>query len=377
MLFAKSRFWFLFAVFVTLAGCKTDIVRWRQEPWGMSQNRQVYLYTLTNKNGMVVKMTNYGAIITSIMVPDKRGKLEDVVLGFDNLKQYTEPNPCFGAVIGRYANRIKNATFTINDSVYHLTKNDGNNCSHGGYEFNTAVWWAKKIETKDGAGIKFGYISADGSNGFPGNLNATVTYLLTDSNSVNIHYEATTDKPTHVNFTQHSYFNLTGCNEPVYGHSILIDADNYTEIDQEIVPTGVISTVAGTLWDLTRLTPIGDNIRKLDFNGYHYCYVFNKTAGQLKKVIEVVEPKSGRTLEVSTTQPGVQFYSGNSIPDTIVGKYGITYRPHMAFCIETQHFPDSPNHSNFPSTLLLPQGKYDQTVIYHFGLIKEPLQVVK
>lgn len=350
-----------------LTSCAVNKKETLQENWGEVQDKKVYQYTLTNSSGMVLKVTNYGGIITSLLVPDKNGDLEDVVLGYDNLEQYLEPNPCFGATIGRFANRIRDGRFTINDSSYLLTKNNGEHCIHGGNEFDRVVWDSELVENDMGKGIRLQHLSKDGENGFPGNLEVFVTYTLTENNAVHVKFEAKTDKATHVNLTQHSYFNLTGAKELIYDHLIKIDADNYTEIDEFIIPTGVISSVKGTDWDLNQLTPMGDNIHGLDFNGYHYCYVFNKPVGELKKVIEVVEPHSGRTLNVITTQPGVQFYTGNHISSDLVGKNGIRYEPHIAFCLETQHFPDTPNHANFPSTLLLPGDTYEETVIYKFG----------
>ena len=354
-----------------IIGCKkpSENTIVKNEEWGAFQGKKVYLYTLTNTNGMVIKLTNYGAILTSVLVTDKKGILEDVVLGFDNLEQYIKPNPCFGATIGRVANRIRDGKFQINGINYQLNSNDNQHCSHGNNEFDRAVWDSELVDNEKGVGVKFHYFSKDGSNGFPGNLHVFVTYTLTNEDAIHIQFEAKTDKATHVNLTNHSYFNLTANKEKIYNHLIKIDADNYTEIDEDIVPTGVISTVKGTDWDLTKSTPIGKNIHKLNFNGYHYNYVFNKPVGKLKKVIEVYEPKSGRVMKVSTTQPGVQFYSGNSIDSTLVGKHGVKYGPHSAFCLETQHFPDSPNHSNFPSTLLQPNEKYEEIVIYDFGVL--------
>lgn len=318
---------------------------------------------------MVVKITNYGGIITSVLVPDRDGHMDDVVLGFDNLNQYLEPNPCFGATIGRYANRIRNAEFEIDGTSYQLIKNDGDHCIHGANEFDRLVWESEILEENNG--IRLHHLSKDGTNGFPGNLDVFVTYNLTDDNAIEVKFEAETDKTTHVSLTQHSYFNLNGCKDLIYDHQIQIDADKYTEIDEYIIPTGRLSTVKNKDWDLTELTRIGNNIHKLDFNGYHFCYAFNNYDGTLKKVIDVVEPTSGRTLEVSTTQPGVQFYSGNKISENLIGKNNTQYGPHMAFCLETQHFPDTPHHPNFPSTLLKPGEKYEEVVIYDFGLIGE------
>lgn len=356
----------LLSLLLLIDGCNPKKHHIQQEVWGEVQGKQVYLYTLSNSHGMEMKVTNYGGIITSILVPDQKDKLSDVVLGFDNLQQYLEPNPCFGATIGRFANRIRDAKFKIEENTYQLTKNDGEHCIHGANEFDRVVWDCEVDDSNNA--IRLHYLSADGTNGFPGNLDVLVTYTLSEENAVHVKFEAETDKATHVNMTQHSYFNLNGGKDLIFDHQIKIDADNYTEIDEFIIPTGNLATVKGTDWDLTKLARIGDNIHNLDHAGYHFCYVFNKPDGVLKKVIEVFEPGSGITLEVSTTQPGVQFYSGNKISTDLIGKNGIKYGPHIAFCLETQHFPDTPNHPDFPSTLLRPNEKYEEVVIYDFGI---------
>ncbi|WP_075591536.1 aldose epimerase family protein [Labilibacter marinus] len=351
-----------------LISCSVPKNKSTKEIWGEINGEAIHLYTITNENGMVMKLTNYGGIITSVLVPDKNGNMVDVVLGYDNLQQYLDPNPCFGATIGRFANRIRNASFVINDSTYHLTQNDKVHCSHGGMEFNTAVWQSKEVQSKQGVGVQLKYLSKDGMHGFPGNLDVTVTYILSHNNAIEVTFEASTDKATHVSLTQHSYFNLNGGKSPIHDHLIKIDADNYTEIDADIVPTGVIGSVLGEEWDLTQMTRMGDHMHQLNHNGYHYCYVFNKTEGELKKVIEVIEPSTGITMDVSTTQPGVQFYSGNAINDQLIGKYGIKYGPHAGFCLETEHLPNTPNLPNFPSTLLLPEEQYKEIAIYDFGI---------
>lgn len=358
----------IMALILSKTGCTTNKTDVQQESWGEIQHKKVYHYTLTNVNGMVMKVTNYGGIITSVLVPDKDGIMEDVVLGFDKLQQYIDSNPYFGAVIGRFANRINKGQFGINDSVYQLPNNNGEHCLHGADEFNTVVWDSEIVESEEGMGIRLHYLSKDGANGFPGNLDVFVTYTLTDVNAIHIRFEAETDKATHVNMTQHSYFNLSGGQALIYDHRIKIDADQYVEVDESLIPTGNILPVKGEDWDLTSMTRIGDNIHQLDYKGYDYCYVLNKPAGELAKVIEVIEPVSGRTLEVSTTQVGVQFYSGNYISSELVGKNRIHYEPHYGFCLETQHFPDSPNQPDFPSSLLMPGEKYDEVVIYAFGV---------
>lgn len=350
----------------SIAGCEDSLIQ--QSHWGNVDGKEVFLYSIQNDNGMEMKITNYGGIITSITVPDRSGNFEDVVLGFDNLQQYIEPNPCFGATIGRFANRIRDAKFTIDDQVYELVKNDGDQCLHGGNEFDRVVWDATILEDEESRGVELAYVSPDGTNGFPGQLKVKTRYLLTENNAVKVTFQATTNKPTHVNMTQHSYFNLAGTDKLIYDHIIKIDADYYTEIDSLVVPTGDLGSVAGLDLDLRQPTRMGDQIKKFNKNGYHFCYVFNKPANELKKVIEVYEPNSGRTLEVTTTQPSVQFYSGNAISKELVGKSGVQYGPHSAFCLETQHLPNTPNISNFPSTLLRPNEVYEETVIYSFGI---------
>jgi aldose 1-epimerase len=340
----------------------------KSESWGYSGDREIKLFTLKNSNGMVVKITNYGGIVTSVIVPDKDGNFDDVVLGFDNVDQYIADNPCFGATIGRFANRIGKARFQIGDSLYELVPNNGIHTIHGGVMgFDKQVWEAELFESETEAGIKLHYLSVDGEEGFPGNLDVLVTYTLNLENELGIHFEAETDKPTHANLTHHGYFNLSGVKEKIFNHHIRINASKYLEIDEDIVPTGDLGSVKGELWDLTEMTRMGENINQLDHNGYHYCYVFDKAENSGDWVIEVLESASGRKMEVYTTQPGVQFYSGGNIGDTYKGKYGITYSDFDAFCLETQHFPDTPNHENFPSTLLLPGEKYDETVIYKFS----------
>lgn len=353
------------------SNCTATTSEVKQEVWGKVDQSSIYLYTLTNANGMIVKISNFGGVIQSVFVPDKNGKLEDVVLGFDNLKQYTEKHPFFGSVIGRFANRIKDATFTIDGTTYHLTKNNGEQCIHGGGEFNNAVWAGEVLKSEEGNSIKLHYLSKDGQNGFPGNLDVYVTYALTDQNALKIKFEATTDKPTYVDMTQHSYFNLNGCKNLVSDHLVRIAADLYTEFDDDVVATGNLLPLKGKAWDLNQTTRLGDQINNIPLKGYHHCYVLNKEKGELKLVAEVLEPKSGRTLKVSTTQPGIVFYVSQALQNDITGKYGIKYPPYIAFCMETEGLPNSPHHPNMPSALLRPGEKYNETTIYEFGVVKK------
>ena len=339
-----------------------------REIWGEVDGKPVYLFSITNSNGMMLKMTNFGARITALFVPDKNGERDDVVLGFDNLQQYVDPNPSFGATIGRFANRIRNGQFVIDGEAYELTANEAPNNLHGGGEFENAVWSGEMLSSELGTGIRFSYFSRDGSLGFPGNLEAAVTYTLTHDNAVHVEFEAETDKTTHVNFTQHSYFNLNGVRKPIHDHRVRIDADTYLVMDG-VLASGEIESLAGKPWDLSDFTRLGDRMNQIPLNGYHHNYVANKPAGKLALVAEVTDPDSGRTLRVSTTQPGVVFYAAMGLTDKTVGKYGIQYGPYFGFCLETQHHIDSPNYPEFPTTLLRPGEKYREVVVYDFGLV--------
>ncbi len=350
-----------------LSNCSSDKSSIVREDWGTYKDKPVFLYTITNSNGSVMKVINYGAIITSVIVPDKNGVYEDVVMGFDSLQNYIDNGMCVGAVVGRVANVIKDAKFEIDGIEYKLKS--GN---HGGGEFHTSVWDSEIIENESGKGIRFHHFSPDGSIGYPGNLNAYVTYFFTDDDAVHIMFEASADKATHVNMTQHSYFNLIGnCKEPVFNHLIKIDADNYATIDERNTPLGTYTSVKDTTLDLTTMKPIKENIHKFDRGGYHFCYVFNRPAGTLEKVIEVVEPESGRTMDVYTTQPGVQFYTGNTITKNLKGKQGAIYDPYSAFCLETEHIPNTPNCPDYPSTLVRPDEIYKEICIYDFGVVEK------
>ncbi|MDO6808159.1 aldose epimerase family protein [Zobellia galactanivorans] len=358
-----------FAVFFTLVSYPMYAQSIQKEQWGTVKGKEVSLYTVTNKNGMKMQIMNLGCIITSLFVPDKNGKLDDVVLGFDNLEDYVKGHPSFGTTVGRYANRIKDAQFVMNDSVYKLTANEEGTAIHGGNEFRDAVWDAEIVSNENGEGLRFHYLSPDGSFGFPGKLDVYATYLLNDDNAIYVTFEAETDKDTHVSMTNHSYFNLNGAKELIYDHRVLVDADTYTEFDEDITPTGKLPRLKGTAWDLSSMTRLGDKIHDIPLNGYHHCYVLNKEDGEMKKAAEVIEPNSGRKLEVFTTQPGITVYASNGL-DNITGKYGIDYIPHMALCLETQDLPDAVNHPNFPSTLLKPGETYSETVVYDFGIVK-------
>lgn len=348
----------------------------KKEPWGRTPDGQaVDLYTLTNSKGMEVKITNYGGIVVTLRVPDRQGRMEDVVLGFDRLEDYLKGHPYFGAIIGRYANRIAGGRFTLNGISYQLTLNEGSNHLHGGRKgFDKVVWKARAVRSGRGVGVRLTYRSPDGEEGYPGNLSVTVTYILTDENELRIEYVATTDRDTIVNLTHHSYFNLAGQgSRDILEHELLINADYFTPIDANLIPTGEIRRVRGTPFDFTQLTPIGARIgqddEQLRFGrGYDHNWVLNGPPGELRLAARVVEPSSGRVLEVWTTEPGLQFYSGNFLDGTITGKQGRVYRHRYGFCLEPQHFPDSPNKPHFPSVILRKGARYHTITVYKFSV---------
>ncbi|MBN1804305.1 MAG: galactose mutarotase [Sedimentisphaerales bacterium] len=336
----------------------------------MPDGREVNLFKLTNINGLRAGITNYGAILVSLQVPDKDGKLADVVLGFDDLDSYIKRNPLFGAVVGRYANRIANASFTLDGTEYKLTANAGMNHIHGGRDkrFDKVLWKANPFTGNTDVGVIFTYLSRDGDEGFPGNLKCTVTYTLTNNNELKISYEATTDKPTIVNLTNHSYFNLAGAgNGDILDHEMTINADYYTPSDNALIPTGEIHTVKNTPLDFTGPEKIGERINMLtQTRGYDHNYVLKNSDGTLVTAARIFEPNSGRIMEVCTTEPGMQFYTANGMSN-IKGKNGKIYNRYYGFCLETQHFPDSPNKPHFPSVVLRPSEKYNTTTVFKFS----------
>jgi aldose 1-epimerase len=334
------------------------------------------LFTLTNAQGVEVKTINYGAIITSWLVPDRTGQLADIVLGYADPAEYVKGNPSyFGAIVGRYANRIGKAQFTLDGRTYTLAANDGPNHLHGGRRgFDKVLWTAETVKTSDGPGVAFTRASPDGEEGYPGTLKARVTYTLTDRNELIVSYEATTDKPTIVNLTQHSYFNLAGQGtSDVLGHELRINADRYTPVDATLIPTGELAPVESTPFDFRKPTAIGARINsehpQMKFGGgYDHNWVLARSGGGLSLAADVYEPKSGRTLQISTTEPGLQFYSGNFLDGTLTGKDGRVYRQRYGFCLETQHFPDSPNKATFPSTTLRPGSTYRTRTVFLTGV---------
>ncbi len=333
-----------------------------------SDGTPVDLYTLADGK-VETRITNYGGIIVSLRTPDRNGKLDDVVLGYDSFEGYRTNPAYFGAIIGRYANRIAHGTFQLDGKTYSVPKNDGDNALHGGiHGFNKAVWTAQQI--KDG--IELTYVSKDGEQGFPGTLTTTVRYTL-DGGALRIDYSATTDKDTVLNLTNHSYFDLAGQGKgEVLGHVVKIEAARFTPVDSTLIPTGELKPVQGTPFDFRTPHAIGERIDANDPQlklglGYDHNFVLDHAAGQLSEAAEVYEPTTGRILKVLTTEPGVQFYTGNHLDGSITGKGGIVYKPRFAFCLETQHFPDSPNHPSFPSTELKPGQKFHSVTVLEFS----------
>jgi aldose 1-epimerase len=334
-----------------------------------SDGTPVELYVL--KNGKTaVKVMTYGAIVTEIDTPDRDGKEGDIVLGFDNLEGYLGKHPYFGATVGRVANRIAKAKFTLNGKDYTLAQNDGPNTLHGGLKgFDKVVWKAEEVKSPDGPSVKMSYRSPDGEEGYPGNLDVSVTFTVTDENELRIEYTATTDKATPINLSNHSYFNLGGrTSESILGHELMLEASRYTPVDSTLIPTGEIAPVAGTPLDFTKPTAIGARIDQLkgEPKGYDHNFVLD-SGTSVVLAARAYDPKTGRVLEMLTTEPGVQFYSGNFLDGTNVGKDGIAYRKHHGFCLEAQHYPDSINHPNFPNAVLEPGATYRQKTIYRFS----------
>jgi aldose 1-epimerase len=345
----------------------------------LADGSAVDLYTLTNARGVEMRVINYGAIIVSLKVPDKTGALGDIVLGYNRIDDYVKDTPYFGAVVGRYGNRIGNARFTLDGKTYRLTANDGVNSLHGGLKgFDKLLWTATPVERADGAALQLALTSKDGDEGYPGTLQLTVTYTLTDANALVVDYLAKTDKATPVNVTQHSYFNLAGEGVgTIDGHVMQIHADRYTPVAKGLIPTGEQASVVGTPFDFRTPTAIGARIdsthpQMVLGGGYDHNWVINWPAGmaadKLAPVVRVTEPTTGRTLEVESTEPGVQFYSGNFLDGHHVGKSNRPYVKRAAFCVETQHFPDSPNKPDFPSTIVRPGKDYQSQTVFRFGV---------
>jgi len=353
-----------------------------KEPFGsMPDGMPVDIYTLTNTHGLQTRITTYGGAVVSLLVPDRNGKLDDVALGFEMLAEYSEKSPYFGCIAGRYANRIAKGKFTLDGVTYTLTQNEGDNHLHGGAKgFDKVVWTAQEKSDTDGVGLVLTYLSEDGEEGYPGNLAAQVTYTLMDDDELRIDYtattdKATTDKATIVNLTNHTYFNLAdGGAGDILGHELMIDADTFTPVDSTQIPTGELRPVASTPMDFRQMTAIGARIGQDDEQlrlglGYDHNWALNKSDDALTLAARLQEPTTGRVMEVYTTEPGIQFYSGNFLDGTLTGKGGKVYHYRHGLCLETQHFPDSPNHPHFPSTVLRPGETYQTTTIYRFATI--------
>jgi aldose 1-epimerase len=328
--------------------------------------KDVFRYTLKNNAGMEVDILNYGAIVTAIRVPDKQGNPGDVVLGFDSLEEYLGDHPYIGTMVGRVCNRIGNARFELEGRIHHLTANEGKNQLHGGKKgFDKQLWTAYSDKTPDQLSLKLAYESPDGEEGYPGSLLAEVEYTLNDQNELGISCRAKCDKATHVNLTNHSYFNLNNCEGRIYDHELFIEADRITELDAESIPTGNIIPVDASPYDFRLSRPLGERIHEVA-PGYDINYVLAMEARELTRVAAVFDPVSGRTMEVLTTLPGIQLYTSNYV-DGIKGKGGVSYEKHCALCLETQFFPDSANQPAFPSTVLLPEEEYSALTVYRFG----------
>jgi aldose 1-epimerase len=343
----------------------------KREPFGrLPDGTSVDIYTLRNASGLEARIMTYGAILVSLKVPDRNGVLADVNLGFDNFEGYLGTHPYFGAIIGRYGNRIAKARFTLDGVEYRLAANNNGNTLHGGIKgFDKVVWTAEPVEAPYGTGVKLTYLSKDLEEGFPGNLSVTVVYTLTDANELEIRYEATTDKKTPVNLSNHAYWNLKGEGRgDILGHVLRLEADRITAVDSPVnlIPTGEIVPVAGTPFDFTTPHAIGERIARVE-GGYDHNFVLKSGGGALALAARVEEPESGRAMEIWTDQPAIQLYTSNFLDGTVVGKGGKAYRKHFAFCLETQHFPDSPNHPNFPTTVLEPGQTYRTVTVHKFS----------
>jgi aldose 1-epimerase len=343
-----------------------------QKPFGTTADgHAVEQYILTTDSGASASFITYGATLTRLRVPDRAGKLGDVVLGFDNLKQYEDQSPYFGAIVGRVANRIAHGIFHIDKTLYAVPINNDPNHLHGGFKgYDKRIWKADSAMTANGPAIRFKLVDPDGEEGYPGTVNVTVIYSLSGDNTLEIQYYATADKPTPINLSNHSYFNLKDAGKSsIAGHLMKVYGDHYTPVDGTLIPTGEIAPVKGTPLDFTRPKPIGRDLAATGgtTNGYDHNLVLNSQDGSFAKAVEVYEPDSGRLLQVWTTEPGVQFYTGNFLDGSVKGRGDVAYQQHSAFALETQHYPDSINHPNFPGTVLGPGGVYRQITEYRFS----------
>jgi aldose 1-epimerase len=347
-----------------------------QQTFGeMPDGRDVELYTLANEHGVEARIMNYGGTLVSLRAPDRNGVHADVVLGFDQFAPYLSQHPYFGCLIGRYANRIAGASFRIDEKTYHLSANDGRNHLHGGRTgFNKILWDAEPVESSEGQQLVLRNFSRAGEEGYPGNLSVIVTYTLTAHNELSLDYRASADQPTIINLTHHSYFNLAGAGT-IHDHLLRLAAERYLPVDGELIPLGEQRSVQNTPFDFSRARSIGSGLSADEAQlklagGYDHCWVLTEQSGACSLAAELYEPMSGRALRVFTTQPGIQVYSGNFLDGSIQGNRGARYQRHSGLCLETQHFPDSPNQFTFPSTLVQPGGPYQHRTIFRFGVIQ-------
>jgi aldose 1-epimerase len=341
------------------------------DPFGRTADGQdVHVYTLTNSKGLRARITNFGATLVSMEIPDRHGILRDIALGFDGLDSYTKRHPYIGATVGRYANRIANARFVLDGVEYKLTANEGPNQLHGGkVGFDKKLWSTQEaVAAENEAWLKLTYLSPDGEEGYPGNLHCTVSYILTNDDELRISYEAQTDKKTVVNLTNHSYWNLGGPDSAnILGHELMVNAGKFTAIDKTLIPTGMIASVLDTPLDFTRSRPIGERMHHLG-KGYDHNYVVRGGAGALKLCAKLRDPESGRVMEIHSTEPGIQLYTSNYLDGSLVGKGGRLLNKYAGVCLETQHFPDSPNKPSFPSTVLSPGESFTSTTVHKFSI---------
>lgn len=377
-----SKILTLMVAVAVLAGCKKveqgGVGAVTTQEFGKTEKGEaVSLYTLRNRNGVEIAITNYGARVVTLKTPDAKGRLADISLGFDTLKGYEGPNPYFGAIVGRYGNRIAKGKFTLDGKEYTLAKNNGENSLHGGLVGFDRVIWSGKTEESNGVHKAIlSYTSKDGEEGYPGNLSVTVTYSLSDNDDIQIDYHATTDKATVLNVTNHTYFNLAGQgNGDILGQVMQLNADRYTPVDGGLIPTGELKDVTGTPFDFRKPTVIGSRINDKDEQlklgkGYDHNFVLNRSANGLVMAARAVDPASGRALEVWTTEPGVQFYTGNFLDGSVTGKNATNYAQRTGFCLETQHYPDSPNHPDFPTTVLKPGEEYKSTTVWKMRFVE-------
>lgn len=377
-----SKILTLMVAVAVLAGCKKveqgGVGAVTTQEFGKTEKGEaVSLYTLRNRNGVEIAITNYGARVVTLKTPDAKGRLADISLGFDTLKGYEGPNPYFGAIVGRYGNRIAKGKFTLDGKEYTLAKNNGENSLHGGLVGFDRVIWSGKTEESNGVHKAIlSYTSKDGEEGYPGNLKVTVTYSISDNDDIQIDYHATTDKATVLNVTNHTYFNLAGQgNGDILGQVMQLNADRFTPVDGGLIPTGELKDVTGTPFDFRKPTVIGSRINDKDEQlklgkGYDHNFVLNRSASGLVMAARAVDPASGRALEVWTTEPGVQFYTGNFLDGTVTGKNATNYAQRTGFCLETQHYPDSPNHPDFPTTVLKPGEEYKSTTVWKMRFVE-------